>query len=111
MGYPDILGENMSEVAYKWFYERLPFGLWFKDGDDAVYSQQKYFLYTTHDQRQTIMSANFYKNPYLRRHAIKALSLQNYQIEHMWLLLFAEPDAGFKEPNDLPLARKTTFPL
>lgn len=111
MGYPDVLGENMSKISYKWLYERLPFGQRFRDGDDFEYSKNRHCSYPTNDIRELGMAANFYKDPYLRRQSIKALSLRNYQTEQFWQLLFFEPEAGLKETNDLPLARKTTYPL
>ncbi len=111
MGYKDILGDKMHSVAYKWLYERLPFGQRFKDGDDFEYSKNRHFSYPTNDIRELGMAANFYRDPYLRRQNLKALSIRGYEAEQFWTLLFAEPDAGIKETNDLPLARKTNFPL
>lgn len=111
MGYKNVLGDKMHSVAYKWLYERLPFGQRFKDGDDFEYSKNRHFSYPTNDIRELGMAANFYRDPYLRRQNLKALSIRGYDAEQFWTLLFAEPDVGIKETNDLPLARKTTFPL
>jgi len=111
MGYENVLGEGVENVAYKWLYDRLPFGMWLKDGDDFAFSRNIYFSYNYNDRLCTLLAANIFKDPYLRRQYLKTLSLHSYQTENIWLLLFAEPSVGMKETGDLPLSRKTTFPL
>ena len=111
MGYENVLGEGVESVAYKWLYDRLPFGMWLKDGDDFAFARNIYFSYNFNDRLCMVLAANIFKDPYLRRQYLKTLSLHSYQTENIWLLLFAEPSVGMKEVNDLPLARQTTFPL
>ena len=111
MGYADVLGGDMARVAYKWLFERLPFGQRFKDGDDFEYSKNRLEAYPTSDVRELMMAANFFADPYLRRQSLAALSLRNYEPEKFWTLIFSEPGVGIKEPDTLPLARKTTYPL
>lgn len=111
MGYPDILGGDMRRVAYKWLYERLPYGQRFRDGDDFSHSKNRLNAYPTEDLRELVMMANYFKDPYLRREALKELSLTDYDREEFWVLLFSEPSVGIKNTNELPLARKTVFPF
>lgn len=111
MGYPDVLGGDMHRVAYKWLYERLPYGQRFRDGDDFSHSKNRLNAYPTEDLREVVMMANYFKDPYLRREALKCLSLADYGREEFWVLLFSEPSVGIKNTNELPLARKTVFPF
>ena len=111
MGYSNVFGEGMEEVAYKWIYERLPFGAWFKDGDDTAISKYSYFNYSNYDLRTQILSGNMFNNPILKRQYLKEMSLCDYNPSFIWLLVIADPSIGAEEVNDLPLARKTTYPL
>lgn len=112
MGVKNIFGEEMREVAYKWIYERLPLGAWFKDGDDTAITKYSYFNYSLYDIRMQILSGNMFADPVLKRQYLKSLSLHNYIPEStVWFLLIADPGIAAEEVNDLPLARKTTYPL
>ena len=111
MGYKNIFGEEQSEVAYKWIYERLPFGAWFKDGDDTAITKYTYNQYSQFDIVAEILYGNMFGDPILKRQYLKEMSLINYIPITVWLPIIADPSIGIEEVNDLPLARKTNYPL
>lgn len=111
MGYKNVLGEGIEDVAYKWIYERLPFGAWFKDGDDTAISKYSYHNYSLYDIRTQILCGNMFNDPVLKRQYLKELSVYEYNPSFFWLLVIADPSIAAEEVNELPLARETNYPL
>ncbi len=113
MGYSDILGEEMATVAYKWIYQRLPFGYWFKDGDDYIYSSSGNtgFKYSTNDALCMLLAGALYKDPIFSSERLREFVLENYNDTSFWILLFFDPEVDYAFNEDLPLAYRSTYPL
>lgn len=126
MGYKDLFdrdanGEyseeygrgNLGKVPYTWLYERLPFGLWVKEGNSWLYTNYKYEDgYSNSDALMMLNVSSIYSDPYIRGQWVKELSMSNYSLQPFWNIVLGTPDAEFTvKPDDLPLTRVTTYPL
>lgn len=112
MGYPPLYGEDMQKVMLRYIYARRPDGLVMKDSDDYSYSgRNSVTYYHTNDWPSLITLNALYDEPYTRGQFLKLLSRQGYTADSFWLILGADPDKEAKQPDDLPLAYKTTYPL
>ena len=126
MGYKDLFdrdanGEyseeygkgNLNNVPYTWLYERLPFGLWVKEGNSFLYTNYKYENgYSNYDALLMLNVSGIYSDPYIRGQWVKELSMSNYSLQPFWNIVLGTPDTEFKiTADDLPLTRVTTYPL
>ena len=126
MGYKDLFdrdanGEyseeygkgNLNNVLYTWLYERLPFGLWVKEGNSFLYTNYKYENgYSNYDALLMLNVSGIYSDPYIRGQWVKELSMSNYSLQPFWNIVLGTPDTEFKiTADDLPLTRVTTYPL
>ena len=113
MGYENIMGEGISNTAYRYIYQRYPSGLWVKDGDDYVYSSNKYFNYSPNYLCFYLLASHLSKDEYLRGEWIKLLAINDYSYDsqYIWALLFSHPECETKSLEELPLTYKMTYPL
>lgn len=115
MGYKNIMGEEISSVAYRYLYQRLPFGLWVKDNDDYIYGANKYFQYNSNDALCYLLASYLSDDEYLKGEWLKHFSINNYnyysQDFYLWALLFDDPGIKGKTPEELPLTYKMNYPL
>lgn len=106
-----VFTENFNKVFHTWIYNRLPNGLWFKDGDDYAWGNNK-----QNDTRSTLFSWIFnyvgsrYDDPYILRQA---------HLDHVWSnsahslssVLALDTKTQTKDETDLPLTHFTTYPI
>ena len=111
MGCTDVLGAGIGDVPLTWIYDRLPTGALMKDGDAPDWGRNVYFKYMMETYTTYLLGGNEYDNPYVRGEWIKENSLYDYSAEPVLNLLFVQPDKEWAYPDDLPLARATTYPL
>lgn len=109
-----IVTDGFLNLYYKWIYDRLSGGLWFKDGDDwhwntyiantRAVNQKKHFLYV----------GSYYKDPYLLYQGILDLERSGYDFSLPEFVMFIGQDINNKDianVTDLPLTRFTDYPL
>ena len=112
MGYPAIYGKEIESVMMRYIYARRPDGLFLKDGDDSAYSlRTTVTAYHASDWTPLIILNGLYDDPYVRGQYLKMLSRKGYTEDAFWVVICADPDKDFKQPDDLPLAMETTSPL
>lgn len=115
MGYEDVLGENIAKVPYRWIYQRLPFGLWFKDGDEYLYALNKEFKHSRNDNLLMGVIGNMYEDPYIRQQYIQDLAISSYPSYNFTVsvltLLLSNPFVEGKFEDELPLSLSTKYPL
>lgn len=105
--------ENMRKLPYTWLYERLPFGLWVKEGNSWLYTNYKYEDgYSSADANMMLNVSSIYDDPYVRGQWVKELALSSYSLQGFWNIVLGKPDQEFRTTaDDLPLTRVTTYPM
>lgn len=113
LGMKDVLGEEMGDLALTWIYDRLPTGLLMKDGDSYDWGSHKWFKYQNNGDAflTMLLGGGLYDNSYVNGEFVKQASMDKYQKEPDWSLLFGDSEKTWEYPDNLPLARKTTYPL
>lgn len=113
MGYKNIMGERISDAAYRYIYQRYPSGLWVKDNDDYTYSSNRFFSYSANYHCFYLLAAHLSGDEYIRGEWIKLQAINNYSFssQYIWALLFSHPECATKSLEDLPLTYKMTYPL
>lgn len=113
MGVEDVFGENYTKIPYQWLYERLPMGLWFKYGDDFNWSYYKPFAYYNTDNTALAVGADTLNDPYLMGEYLRESSIVNYSAGEfpIFRIIFSDPNVETKPVSELPLVRKTGWPL
>ena len=113
IGYDNLFGEKAPQVPYKWIYERLPNGTWFKDGDCWI--PERYYIdtwYASYSEGGTFAhTGSAFGDPYLMGAGLLSLYWGGYNTQGIWDILFMDPSEPFSFVDDLPLARHTTYPL
>lgn len=121
LGYEDsIFADNYREVLYTHLYNRLPDGVWFKDGDDSSWYTHK------PDTRTNSASYNWilnyvgyqYDDPYLSRQGLLNYSWRensNYNwgtpAHELTEILNIDLTVETKELTELPLTHFTDYPI
>ena len=111
LGYEEsIFNENYEKLYYKFLYDRLPNGIWFKSGDD--YAWDRY----TPDTRSALYGELFryggsaYSDPYLMREG-----MLDYNFGSGWSnvfdIIFTPAEPVMKDTTDLPMTHYTTYPM
>lgn len=105
--------ENMRNMPYTWIYERLPFGLFIKEGNCWTYTNYKYENgYSNAEAAMMLNLSGVYDDPYIRGQWVKQLSLSGYSLQPFWNIIIGKPDQEFiTTPDDLPLTRVTGYPM
>ncbi|MEE1223659.1 MAG: discoidin domain-containing protein [Clostridia bacterium] len=111
MGIPNIYGENMPKVVYKWIYAKRPDGFNLKEGDDPTFSAAGYHYYMSMGGTGAMIAGSLYKDPYVRGAFLKPYALGGYASNPFWTVLIDDPSVGTKEPDDLPLTYFSSWPL
>lgn len=107
----NIFSDNYNRVFHTWLYNRLPNGMWFKDGDDYSWYNNK-----ANDTRSTLFSwifnwvGNRYSDPYLCRQAI--LNYAWTGLPHTVAeIISLDTESDARDVTDLPLTHFTTYPI
>lgn len=111
LGYEEsIFNENYEKLYYKFLYDRLPNGIWFKSGDD--YAWDRY----NPDNRSSLYgelfrySGSAYDDPYLMREG-----MLDWHFGGGWVnifdIIFTPAEPVMKDNTDLPMTHYTTYPM
>lgn len=115
LGYNEsILGDSFSQLYYTWIYNRLPSGLWFKDGDDWYWDRYVPDTRGTYQGMLFRFTGSLYQDPILMYQGMIDLEQASYSMDYLefFLLLGTELNtSNMQTPTDLPLTRFTTYPL
>jgi|LSQX01.1.fsa_nt_gb hypothetical protein len=111
IGYEDLFGENFSSIPHKWIYERLPNGIWFKDGDCWV--PERYYIDTRFTANNTLFTytGSTYGDPHLMGEGLLNLYWSGYGSKSIWTILFTDPEEPYSFTDGLPLTRYTNYPM
>lgn len=111
LGYEgSIFGEEYPNMFYKFVYDRLPNGIWFKDSDDYAWDRYR------PDTRSALYGKLFryigstYQDPVLMRHGILDLAQSGYSTD-IFDILMTDTTVAQENETQLPLTRFTKFPM
>ena len=111
LGYQDsIFGDAYPEMFRKFIYERLPNGIWFKEGDDYAWDRYR------PDNSNTLYGSIFryigsqYDDPVMLKQGLIDLAKGNYSTNIVDILMTDFFD-GTADTTELPYTRFTTYPM
>lgn len=111
LGYSDsIFGEAYPEMFRKFVYERLPNGIWFKEGDDYAWDRYRPDTRSPIYGKMLRYMGSQYDDPVLLGQGLIDLAQIGYTTD-VFDILMTDTSAEASAPTELPLTRFTKYPM
>ncbi len=121
MGYPNAMGDEVTNIPYSFLNFRYPNGMFLEDGDTWISITPTIGPTYSSNDLSMMLYASHYGNPYVNGETVKQLSLRNYSAgaalydNGVLSLLAIDPSVEYIYPDDygkeMPLTHYTSYPI